>query len=597
MKKQKKLIWQLFPPYLFILLVSLTAVTWYASSALREFHLDHTASDLEARARLLTSSLVEHISPIRPDRLDRLCKKTGRPASTRITVILPSGEVAADSIDNPSKMVNHGDRPEVIQAYQGKVGTAIRHSQTLDQRMMYVAMPLKVDDSILAVLRTSAPMTSIEGRIRSIQTKFIVGGFLIALLAAGVSLYMSRRISRPIEEMKKSAVRFAEGNLSHRMMVPDTLEIAALAEALNRMARGLENRIETVNRQRKELAAVLSSMSEGLIAVDREEKIVNVNPAASRMFEVDLSSARGRVVGEMIRRQGLREFLTEAMAGSGSRRRDIVIHQSGGDLILNAHASPILGTDKEERIGTLMVFNDFTELRRLEAVRQDFVANVSHEIKTPLTAIKGFVETLDEGVEDPGESRRFLKIILRHADRLSAIVEDLLTLSRLEGDRGRESIQVKKTRVKNMIQIAMQVCLSVAEDNGVAMSLSCPADLTVMVDETLFEQALINLIDNAVKYGGRGSKVEIDATAKNAGVVIGIRDQGPGVPKKHLPRLFERFYRVDKARSRRMGGTGLGLSIVKHIVQVHGGWVKVESDIGKGSLFSIHLPGGGAREA
>jgi len=588
MRKKRRLIWQLAPSYLLITLIALTAITWFASKTLREFYLQETAGDLQERAFLVREQMLSVLSPLNSDVVDAICKELGQVSETRITVILPDGTVIGDSRETPQFMDNHAGRDEIAAALSGRTGRSIRYSDTLHQRMMYVAVPLENDGRVRAVVRTALGVSALEQSLRSIRLQIALGGLVIALLAAGVSYYVSRRITQPIEKIRQGAEHFSTGNLSHRLPAPETEEMASLAEALNRMAAQLDDRMKTVVSQRNELEAVLASMVEGVVAVDMEERIISMNQAAGRMFECDPARCQGRNIQEVIRNLALQRFVGRALSSDTSIADDFVLYR-GEERILNIHSTPLY--DARQQIGTLLVINDVTQLRHLEHVRSDFVANVSHEIKTPLTAIKGFVETLQQGeVEDRQERERFLGIILKHVDRLNAILEDLLTLSRIEREGVRPEMKLQLTAIRDVVQTAVQVCQPRAEARKIRISVECPEDIQARVDATLLEQALVNLLDNAVKYSGDGGRIWIEVAQKPAQVRIHIRDQGPGIPKRHLPRLFERFYRADKARSRKLGGTGLGLAIVKHIVQVHGGHVTVESTLGKGSTFTLYLP-------
>jgi len=589
MNRRKRLIWQLFPSYLLITLLSLLAVSWYASSSLRHFFLDQTAADLKIRALLVEKQIVAHLAPLDVAEVDAICKDIGKQSATRITVILPSGQVVGDSRETPHLMDNHAGRPEIALALKGSPGQSIRYSNTLRQQMMYVAMPLQKNQTIQGVIRTSVPITSIKRELRSIQTKIALGGLLIAVLAAWISLLISRRISRPLEEMKKGADRFAGGDLTHRLTAPDSEELASLAEALNQMAAQLDRRIKTIVSQRSELETVLASMMEGVIAIDTEERIININAAAAGFFGCQPEECPGRNLQEVIRNSALQQFVRESISSKVSKEDDINLYHNG-EKTLHLQSSPLLDANKEQ-IGTLVVFNDVTHLRRLENMRRDFVANVSHEIKTPLTAIKGFVETLQRGnVDDPEEAGRFLGIIQKHADRLSSIVEDLLSLSRIEQEDEGESIKLEEGYVKDVFQSATQICRSKAEEKNITISPVCDEQMSAKFDATLLEQAVVNLLDNAIKYSEPKSTILLKAQRNDSEIRIIVEDQGIGIAQKHLPRLFERFYRVDKARSRNMGGTGLGLAIVKHIAQAHGGRISVESTLRVGSVFAIHLP-------
>jgi two-component system phosphate regulon sensor histidine kinase PhoR len=589
MRKPKRLLWQLFPSYLLITLISLLAVSWYASGAMRHFFLEQTATDLKTRAALLDKQIRMLLSPLRGETIDAICKEAGRLSATRITVILPDGTVIGDSRETPRLMDNHANRPEIATALAGQTGSSLRFSKTLMQEMLYVAVPIRDRQGIVAVLRTSLPATAVETEIRSIQLKIALGGCIIAMLAAGISWAISRRISRPIEQMKKSAQQFAGGDLSHRLTSPATEEMASLADAMNQMAAQLDSRIETVINQRNQLETVLASMLEGVIAVDSEERIVSINRVAAQLFENEPENCRDKSIQEVIRSPALQQFIQRALSNPGPAEEDITVFQNE-ERVIDVKSSPLLDANQQQK-GALVVFNDVTQMRRLENMRRDFVANVSHEIKTPLTAIKGFVETLQQGrVDKAEENERFLGIIQKHVDRLNSIVEDLLALSRIEQEDEHKEINFQQVKIEDIFQAAVQLCQSKAEEKKIRIDMDCDKDATAIFDPTLIEQAVVNLLDNALKYSEPQSTVMLESNQQNSEVVISVQDHGIGIAQKHLPRLFERFYRVDKARSRKMGGTGLGLAIVKHIAQAHGGHVSVESQLGEGSRFSIHLP-------
>ena len=589
MKKKKRLLWQLYPSYLMITIISLVAVTIYATSSLREFYLDRIAGDLQDRAYLLEKQILQFLDPLDTKVVDALCKELGKSSTTRITLVLPSGIVIGDSQDDPDRMDNHLLRPEVMQAKKGNVGRSIRFSTTLQQRMMYIAVPLMDHKRIVAVIRTSLPVTAIDQKLNSIQTQIAFGGLLIALVAAGISLYVSRRISQPIEKMKQGAEHFARGDLLHRLPETDSEEIGSLADALNQMAAQLDDRIKTIINQRNELEAILSSMEEGVIAFDRDERIISINQAAARIFEKTSKHMLNRSIQEVIRNPELQQFVTQALSSTDNLEGDITLYREG-ERIIYLHSTS-LRDSSEDQIGVLVVMNDVTRVRRLENIRRDFAANVSHEIKTPLTAIKGFVETLRHGsVKNPEEIERFLGIIEKHVNRLTAILEDLISLSRIEQDDEKKAIKLQKNPIKNVLQTAIGNCREKADLKDITIDYVCEENLFAMIDPTLLEQALVNLLDNAITYSHEGSSVQVSAFQKHDSIIISVQDHGTGITKEHLPRIFERFYRADKARSRDLGGTGLGLAIVKHITQAHGGYATVESTPGKGSTFSLHLP-------
>ena len=589
MKKTIRLIWQLYPTYLFITLIALGAVNWYAANFLSDYFLQRTLADLKTQGNIAGVIITRHLEPPDATAIDQFCKKIGQSALTRVTVILPDGKVIGDSKEDPATMDNHIDRPEVLIAVSGEIGNSRRYSRTLDKRMMYMALPLESEGKIMAILRMSIPLTDVDAELKRIQNRIALGGFLIAVLASVICFYVSRRISRPIEKLRKGAESFAKGNLANRLPVPSTRETAALAEAMNFMAARLEKRIEAEINQRNVMEAILASMTEGVIAIDMDEHILSFNQAAADIIKRLRESSNGQALQEVIRNLQLQHFIKRALEADTPVSEDIMLHQAD-QRIVNIHAAPMRNS-LDARIGSLLVLNDVTQLRHLEKMRQDFVANVSHEIKTPLTAIKGFVETLQNGAKDrPDDADRFISIIEKHANRLEAIVEDLLQLSRIEKENEAKQIRFAGGSIQTILMSSIQICQAKADAKRIDIELSCDDSVSATVNAALLEQALINLIDNAIKYSGENGKIVVKVEKTPVELFISIQDNGIGISKKYLPRLFERFYRVDKARSREQGGTGLGLAIVKHIVKAHGGHVTVESQRGKGSAFTIHLP-------
>ena len=590
MKKKKRLVYQLFPSYLVITLVSLFAVSWYMVSFANQFYLERTQFDLELNGRMLEKQAVGLLSPLDEAAIDRMCKGAAGQTVNRITVILPNGRVVGDSEENPATMANHGDREEIRTAFNGGVGASVRYSDTLKMDMMYVALPLMKEQKLLGVLRTSLPVTAIDARIGAVRLRIAIGALLVALLASAVSWYVSKRISVPIERMRDSARRFAQGDLLHRLPLPDTREFSVLAESMNQMAEQLQLRMDEITSQRKKTEAVLSSMREGVIATDMEQRVISINQAAAAMFATPMASVQGRSVLEVIRNHEFQELMDRSLSKGEGLEADIVYHQNNRERTFNIQCTPLVDV-MQKRMGGLVVISDVTQLRRLENMRRDFAASVSHEIKTPLTAIKGFVETLCSGdLDDRAEVRRFLEIIDKHVNRLAAIIDDLMQLSRIEQDDEIQQIGLERARIDEVLQAALDICSESIRSKQIDIHLDCETDLSGCIDATLLEQAAVNLLDNAIKYSPEKSTIRIEARNREGEIQIRFIDQGMGIARKHLPRLFERFYRVDKARSRKVGGTGLGLAIVKHIASAHGGTVSVESELGKGSTFTLHLP-------
>jgi two-component system phosphate regulon sensor histidine kinase PhoR len=588
---RKRLIWQIYPPFLLIILIALLAVTWVFSRSLDKFYAQETRLDLEARVQLVIPQVQGRLQPAQALYLDTLSKSLGKESQTRLTMILPNGEVVGDSEEEPQRMDNHADRPEIIDALHGRLGVATRYSHTLQQNMMYVALPVVEEERIVGCVRAALPIKSLDRTLESALYPVINSGLVIALIAALISLWLSRRISRPLEEMKRGAERFARGELDGRLPSYRGEEMGGLSEAMNQMAIQLDDRIRTVVRQRNEQEAVLASMIEGVLAVDNDEKVLRINQTAANLLDVAPDEAVGRLIQEKVRKPELQKFIAEALQSRASIEADITLTIRGEELFLQAHGTPLRDARGHD-IGALVVLNDITRLQRLENIRRDFVANVSHELKTPITAIKGSVETLIGGAVDEAESaQRFLDIIARQADRLNAIIEDLLALSRIEQGEEQAGLELTLTGIRQVLQSALQSCQVKAQAKQVQVDMDCPDDLQARLNAPLLEQALVNLVDNAIKYSAEGNRVLVSAFRNGESCLnIKVQDWGSGISREHLPRLFERFYRVDKARSRKLGGTGLGLAIVKHIVQAHGGEVTVESTPDQGSTFTITLP-------
>ena len=501
-------------------------------------------------------------------------------------MVLADGRVVGDAVQDLKAMDNLDHLPEIRAALEGKVGIDQRRAG--DQDLMYLAVPVVEQGQAVAVVRTAMAMGPIRQAMSMVYFKVGLGSLGIILVAAGLSLVLSRRLTRPLEEFRRGAERFARGDLSLKLPRPDLGELVSLGETMNHMASQLDERIGTILRQRQEQEAVLASMVEGVIAVDSRSRVISLNRAAAALLELDPAFVIQRNINEVVENPDLQWFITRSLAASEPIEGEITV-QGDKPRFLQAHGTT-LKDPHGKAFGVLIVVHDVTRLRQLENARRDFVANVSHELKTPITSIKGFVETLLEGaMGDPDHAGEFLKIIGRQADRLGAIIEDLLSLSRIEQEAEQGKIHLAGGKIKTVIKAAIQACDTRSREKKIKVSMVCPEDLRARINGPLLEQAIINLIDNAVKYSGPGSSVRVEAGHDDGQVEVKVLDQGVGIPQEHLPRLFERFYRVDPSRSRKVGGTGLGLAIVKHIAQAHGGKVGVESAPGRGSTFTIYL--------
>ncbi|MBI1338022.1 MAG: PAS domain-containing protein [Phycisphaera sp.] len=426
----------------------------------------------------------------------------------------------------------------------------------------------------------------------SIQTALLLG----SLAALCTALVMILRTNRAVDRLREASEQLAKGDLATRVDPSGPRRVGTVAEALNRMSLELDMRIQTAISQRNELEAVLASMTEGVVAIDMDEHIIKINTAGAALLDADPVRSLGRSIQEVVRNTALQRFVARTLVSDEPIQTELSLRLHPGSLTnaeerqLQVHGTN-LNDAQGHRLGALVVLSDITRLRRLESVRRDFVANVSHELKTPVTAIKGAIETILDGSDhDPDEVRRFMGIIARQSDRMQAIIEDLLTLARLERDTVQQSVEVVPTRLARLLTATAETCQVQAEGKKIRIHVDCPPDLTVPINAALLEHAIVNLLDNAVKYSPVGSNIHANVEVGTDEMAIAIRDEGCGIEPEHLPRIFERFYRTDRARSRALGGTGLGLAIVKHVAQMHRGRVSVESAPGKGSTFRIHLP-------
>ena len=577
-----------FLSYLLVALAAVAAVTLLFLGAFRQVYYEHVVADLAARARLAAPLVAPYLDSRDFAELQSLCGRTVEGLDMRITVILPDGGVVADSKRDPAAMENHGDRAEVRQALEAGTGQAARFSETLGTGMFYYALPVYSGDAVSGVIRMSFYQERLQGVPALVYRRLVIGAAAAAAIGLFVSILVSRMLHRPVKAMIAGVQRFAQGDFTVPLNGAPLSETVVLCGSLNEMAAEIDERLRAVTKERNQQEAVLSSMVEGVLAVDNEGRIMTFNKAASRLAGVDLEGHPGAYLHEIAPDSPISEFVFQVLDGARPLEGEFGSVSQGG-RILQAHGS-VLRDARGEGIGAVVVLNDVTRLRRLEQVRRDFVANVSHELRTPITSIKGFVETLLDGaMKDPADARRFLEILAKQADRLNAILGDLLALSSIEEGEERANIALELMGIRNALEAAQELCSKKAAAKNISVYLECPETIVARINPSLLEQAVANLIDNAIKYSPSGSAVHIRAFRED-GVVVRVEDRGCGVSQEHLPRLFERFYRVDKARSRSLGGTGLGLAIVKHVITAHGGRVAVESTPGVGSTFSILLP-------
>jgi two-component system phosphate regulon sensor histidine kinase PhoR len=584
---KRRLLWHLFPSYALLILAAVLASGWTAVSLVESSYLASARNDLRARADFLATQLGDN----GPDHVawKALARRYFQASGIRITLIERGGRVNFDSSDRPQELENSRGRPELEQALDGQAQDAIRFNPGLDHRVLYMAVPLEHDRPTSAALYLSAPLTELDLLVSRLRFWLLAVGALMVALALPLAWRVTRGITQPLEAFAQAAARLASGHWTARATVPDAEETAELAESFNRMADQLQSRIAVLIQNNNEQKAVLASMAEGVLAVDSQERIISVNPASVRLLGLDQTQAQGRRLQEVVRNADLSRFITRALACPDPIQADVLLH-GDRERVMQAHGSALHDLDGRA-IGAVIVLNDVTDFRRLEHIRRDFVANVSHELKTPVTSIKGFVETLLDGaMHDPVDSERFLRIVAKQSDRLHAIIEDLLSLSKIEQSEDADDIALEPGSIRGVLENAVNTCRPAATEKNIEIKLECDGQPMARINPLLLEQAIVNLLDNAVKYSDPGREVRVWTVSDDGELSINVADRGCGIAAEHLARVFERFYRVDRARSRKLGGTGLGLAIVKHIALAHHGRVTVDSTLGVGSTFTMHLP-------
>lgn len=520
---------------------------------------------------------------------DKLADELGRIVGARVTLITLQGKVVGDSQmprDQVPEMVNHADRPEIIQAMKEGEGSSVRYSSTLGLDLMYTALRMDGPGGEVLLVRLALPLSQVQQALSRTRGLVLWAVFLGVLLSIGVAYLVARSLSRPVQQLTRTAASIAAGDLSRRFTRYPRHEIGELGRAFDQMADNLQSTINDITQSRDRLEAILRGMVEGVLVIDNDGQVLLANRALMKMLELK-AVPPGRLPSEIIRNADLLEALDEARAGREYVWREI---QTLGNTprFLEAHVVRI--SSEAAGPGMVCVLHDITERKRLEKTRRDLVANVSHELRTPLTAVRGAAETLLDGALDsPQYASHFAELILRQSHRLERLVQDLMDLARLES--GESPPRLRPIDAAELADSVMEGVIDLAQTQGIELERRLPREpLVFAADARQVEQAVLNLLDNAIKYSGQGGRVTLALEQDNDEVVISVSDTGPGIAAEYLPRLFERFYRVDTNRSREMGGTGLGLAIVKHIAQVHHGRVEVASAPGQGSTFRLILP-------
>jgi two-component system phosphate regulon sensor histidine kinase PhoR len=521
--------------------------------------------------------------------------RVARSTGARVTLIAPDGRVLGESergLAELATMDNHADRPEVRAALAGRRGRDLRHSATIAAPLLYVAVPVRADGRIVGALRLALPLSAVTASYATLHQVMLAGGAVTLLVALGIGVFVAGRVTRPVVEMQSIARQMSEGSFLVRAPTRSTDEIGTLGRSLNVMAGRLREKIGDLEQEQAKVTAILDAMVEGVIAVDAQEHILLMNEKAREMFALGSARGEGKPFLEVIRNADLHEvFRTVRAGGEAALRREMVFTNPALILGVNAVRLSAGGDRSAAGPGVVMVLHDLTALRQLERVRTEFVANVSHELRTPLTAIQGYLETLLSGaLEEQENARRFLEIVLRHSERLGRLLNDLTDLSNIE--LGKVALRREPVRVDDVVASVVGIIAPRAARSRVTVTAEVPSDLPeVSADRDRLAQVLINLVDNAVKYTPEGGSVTVTARRREESTIeVAVTDTGIGIPPADLPRITERFYRVDKARSRELGGTGLGLAIVKHLVMAHGGELGIESEQERGTTVRFTLP-------
>ncbi|MFH1357986.1 MAG: ATP-binding protein [bacterium] len=594
--KTRKLLWQLFPSYLIIILLVLAIINIFSFRIIRDVYIGYITNDLVKDTNLIEHFTDFYIETGRFQALQSTCKEIGKITSFHTTIILNTGRVICDSETSPADLENHKNRPEIQKALKGKLAISTHKSKILKKEMLYVAKPLFNYDfsRVTAVIRLSIQLEQLDTTMFRIAKQLIWAALITIAIAAILTYMNAQRISVPLETIRKEAIKFACGDTNLNLPPFKTEEIHVLGDTLNRIAAILDNRIETITKQRNEIEAVLACMGEGVIAYDNNQNLISINNEAKVILDIIINKDDDEEIklSNIIKLKSLYDFTQKTLKLKQNKTLQEDIDYTSDLTKKHLHLTGrSLTNQKLGQIGAVVVINDVTQVKRLEQVRSDFVGNVSHELRTPLTSIQGFIETLLEGdITHSDETRKFLEIIKRQAHQLHSIINDLLTLSTLEQKTKKELVTFDKTALFPIVKSAIDMCMDKHHGKKPTISFDCDDNITLEANAGLLEQALVNIVDNAIKYAPKTVAVDVRCREYEKNIVITINDNGPGIASEHLPRLFERFYRIDKGRSRALGGTGLGLAIVKHIIYVHQGQIFVESKLKSGSCFTLMLP-------
>lgn len=574
--------------YGIIFILVLLVNDWTLSHFLQKRDLLQLQNSLARQSVLLRELAI----PLMGDsqRLQEQMEAIAAGTDIRVTIIDPKGAVLADSSESLEKlpaMENHAQRPEVAAALKNEPGMSIRYSMTLGTRMLYMATPILENTKVLGVVRTAMPVTRVDEILASVRQPVMLIAALGILIVLMTGILFSHQLTKRIRRITSVAERYAQGDWSEKILMDGKDELKMLANTMNQMAATLRSRVEDLESEKGKISLILNHMTEGVIAIDSHKRMVIMNPTAEKIFGCEASVIQGKSLIEVTRNPQIERIVDHALKDQKIGSEEI---QISGEMKKTLRLSVVILREHARDIRGILVFHDTTELRRLENVRKEFVTNVSHELRTPLTAIKGFVETLLGGaIKDPPAGERFLKIIAEETDRLGRLVEDILTLGAIE----QKIALMKKEQVDLVPKLAVileEFEAEIKKNRITVENRISGKPLIVQGDRDKIYQVFVNLIGNAIKFNRPEGKIVLSADRKPEGLTVTIEDTGIGIPEEAQSRVFERFFRADKARSKELGGTGLGLAIVKHIMEAHGGYAACQSTPGQGSRFSIFFP-------
>lgn len=570
---KKSIFLKIFCSFCSIILMISILVFMFSFRTIRHHYIDTLSLDLKNLAYILKFEVLPFIERKDYNGLDSLVKSVGKKINTRITVIAPSGEVWADSEKDPRQMENHSNRPEIKQAKKMGFGKSLRFSTTVKEEMLYVAIPIELRGKFVGILRVSLFLKDINKLLNNLKLKIFAIVIFVTFLSLIGAFLFSRNISRPLKELVLAFKKLSCGDFSAKVKFRREDEIGELARSFNMMSEKLKRLFDDLSLKQEELNSIISFLEEGLLVLDKEGKVILFNKSFKKAVQ---TNPEGKFWWEVLRNPKIAELIEKVKREKRIPSEEIELNEK---VFL---ASFVLIPSKEELI---IVLHDITEFKKLERIKKDFVINVSHELRTPLTAIKGYIETLEEEIKS--NAKHYLEIIKRHTERLINIVNDLLLLSELE-EKGLTQIK-ENVNLRYIVENVFKIFEQKAKEKGLKLNLICEDEPVIRGDPFKLEQMFINLIDNAIKYTERG-EVIVSLKKVDKKVIVSVKDTGIGISQEHLPRIFERFYVVNKSRSKKLGGTGLGLSIVKHVVLLHNGKIDVKSKVGKGTEFIITFP-------